>query len=88
VGVHAALGFGLEHPVIGLKPRGLFVHVNHAAAVGYGNTVCGLAFHKQSLLRERLRDFLDVIEAVLVADGMHAIAIPAQACSAMMAFSM
>ena len=53
VGVHPALRFRLQHPVIGLQARGIFVHVHRAAAVGDVDALRAVAFHQQRLLRER-----------------------------------
>src|SRR3546814_6812124 len=54
VRVHAALRFGLEHPVISLKPRAYPVHVKRAAAVRDIHTMRAIAFHQQRLLRKLL----------------------------------
>src|SRR3546814_7635304 len=51
VRVHAALRFGLEHPVISLKPRAHPVHVKRTAAVRDIHTMRAIAFHQQRLLR-------------------------------------
>ena len=34
MGMHAALGFRAQHPVIGFQPGAVAVHVQRAAAVG------------------------------------------------------
>ena len=54
MGMHAALGFGFEHPVIGLQPGGVIIHVHRPAAVGDIDTVRAIALHQQGLLRQRL----------------------------------
>ena len=54
VGMHAALGFRLEHAVVGPQPFAHTVHVKRAAAVGHINAVRAVAFHQQGLLGQRL----------------------------------
>src|SRR3546814_1595395 len=51
VGMHAALGFRLEHAVVGPQPLAHTIHVQRAAAVGHINAVRAVAFHQQGLLR-------------------------------------
>src|SRR3546814_2585524 len=52
--MHAALGFRLEHAVVGPQPLAHTIHVQRAAAVGHINAVRAVAFHQQGLLGQRL----------------------------------
>lgn len=55
VGMDTALGFGLQHAVIGLQPRGIFVHVHRTATVGDIDALGAIAFHQQRLARQGFR---------------------------------
>ena len=54
VGVDPALGFGLEHPVIGGEAGGVLIHGHGPAAVRHIDALRAIAFHQQRLLRQRL----------------------------------
>ncbi len=55
VGVHAALGLGFQHPIIGLKALAHPVHVQRPAAVGDIDAVGAVALHQERLLSQPVR---------------------------------
>ena len=53
MGVHAALGFGAQHAIIGAQPVTHAIHVERAARIGHIDALGTIAFHFRGLGGER-----------------------------------
>ncbi|MNT32269.1 hypothetical protein D3C72_1681420 [compost metagenome] len=55
VGVHPALRFGLQDPIIGRQACGVLIHRHRAPAVGDIDAVRAIGLHQLGLLRQGVR---------------------------------